>query len=96
MSTRGIVIGVAALVSVLSVGDGMERLARERIGRTTDLQRIVMSARQLHIIDGAPFPVANPVKFTDAEVTALEALLGESVFSNMMVNGSALVTTRAT
>ena len=30
LSTLGIIIGVAALVSVLSVGDGMERLARSR------------------------------------------------------------------
>ena len=29
LSTLGIVIGTAALVSVLSVGDGMERLMRE-------------------------------------------------------------------
>jgi putative ABC transport system permease protein len=45
LSTLGIVIGVAALVSVLSVGDGMERLARDQIGRTTDLQRIALTPR---------------------------------------------------
>jgi putative ABC transport system permease protein len=45
LSTLGIVIGVAALVSVLSVGDGMKRLARDQIGRTTDLQRIALTPR---------------------------------------------------
>ena len=56
LSTLGIIIGVAALVSVLSVGDGMERLAREQIGRTTDLQRIQISPRLFRIVDGTrPF-----------------------------------------
>src|SRR5262245_56533372 len=57
LSTLGIVIGVAALVSVLSVGDGMERLARREIGRTTDLQRIAIASRLVRIVDGPPFPL---------------------------------------
>jgi putative ABC transport system permease protein len=72
LSTLGIVIGVAALVAVLSVGDGMERLAREQIGRTTDLQSISVTPRMVRIVDGTPFPVDNPLKFTDADATSLE------------------------
>lgn len=34
----------------------MERLAREQIGRTTDLQRIAVTQRLVRIIDGTPFP----------------------------------------
>jgi len=49
LSTLGIVIGVGALVSVLSVGDGMERLARDQIGRTTDLQRISITPIHLDL-----------------------------------------------
>lgn len=37
LSALGIVIGVAALVAVLAVGDGVERYARRQIERTTDL-----------------------------------------------------------
>jgi putative ABC transport system permease protein len=92
LSTLGIVIGVAALVSVLSVGDGMERLAREQISRTTDLQRLSVSPRLSRIVDGTPFPLSNPVKFTDAEATSLKQALGDSVPVNMMLNGSAIVT----
>src|SRR5215207_4951822 len=76
LSTLGIVIGVAALVSVLSVGDGMERLARDQIGRTTDLQRIQVSPRMFRIIDGTPFPQENPAKLTDVEAISLRAALG--------------------
>src|SRR5215208_824697 len=94
LSTLGIVIGVAALVSVLSVGDGMERLAREQIGRTTDLQRIVVAPRLVRLIDGAPFPVTDPVKFTVADANAMRKLVADSATVNMTVTGSSLVTTR--
>jgi len=93
LSTLGIVIGVAALVSVLSIGDGMERLARDQIGRTTDLQRIAVTPRMFRIIDGTPFPQPNPVKFSTADAVALRALVGDSASVNMIVGGSALVTT---
>ena len=75
LSTLGIVIGVAALVSVLSVGDGMERLAREQIGRTTDLQRIAVIPKTIRIVDGTPFPQPNPVKFTAVDAIALRQVV---------------------
>lgn len=93
LSTLGIVIGVAALVSVLSVGDGMERLAREQLGRTTDLQRIQITPRLFRIVDGTPFPQTNPAKLADTHAASLGQTLGDSVTVNMMVSGSALVTT---
>jgi putative ABC transport system permease protein len=42
LSVLGIVIGVAALVSILSLIDGMERYAREQIAATTSLNAIVI------------------------------------------------------
>src|SRR5437016_9455448 len=78
LSTLGIVIGVAALVSVLSVGDGMERLAREQIGKTTDLQRIAVAPRLFRIVDGTPFPQTNPAKFVTADAESLRVLLRDS------------------
>src|SRR6478609_2852200 len=92
LSTLGIIIGVAALVSVLSVGDGMERLAREQIGRTTDLQRIQISPRLFRIVDGTPFPQPNPLKLGEAEASSLRKALGDSIPVNLMVQGVALVT----
>jgi putative ABC transport system permease protein len=93
LSTLGIVIGVAALVSVLSVGDGMERLARDQIGRTTDLQRISITPLQFRLIDGTPFPVSEPLKFTLAEAASIRKVVGDSTTVNMMVTGTSLVTT---
>jgi putative ABC transport system permease protein len=95
LSTLGIVIGVGALVSVLSIGDGMERLARDQIGKTTNLQRIVVTPRLARIVDGTPFPISNPVKFTVADAAALGPVVRDSASVNMLVNGAALATTRA-
>ena len=44
LSTLGVIIGVSALVAVLSVGDGMERSVRAQIAQTTDLQAIAITA----------------------------------------------------
>ena len=40
LSTLGIIMGAGALVSVLALGDAMQRYAREQIEKTTDLQTI--------------------------------------------------------
>jgi putative ABC transport system permease protein len=45
LSTLGVIIGVSALVAVLSVGDGMERSVRTQIEQTTDLQAIMIARR---------------------------------------------------
>lgn len=52
MSILGLAIGVAALVGVLSLGDGMETFAREQIESTTDLNMITLGARATDMIDG--------------------------------------------
>jgi putative ABC transport system permease protein len=73
LSTLGIVIGVASLVAVLSLGDGMERYFRSQIGQTTDLQAIGLTARQTREVDGVNIPVDSPIVFTMADVAALRA-----------------------
>lgn len=44
LSVLGIVIGVAALVSILSLIDGMEKFAREQISTTTSLNGMVIQS----------------------------------------------------
>ena len=45
LSTLGVIIGVASLVAVLSLGDGMERTVREQLAQTTDIQTIAVESR---------------------------------------------------
>jgi putative ABC transport system permease protein len=76
LSTLGIVIGVAALVSVLSLGDGMERSARDRIAATTGLHAIVVEPRTREQIDGQWFPRADTLVLTRADLQSLLGLPG--------------------
>jgi putative ABC transport system permease protein len=76
LSTLGIVIGVASLVAVLSLGDGMERYFRSQIGQTTDLQAIGLTPRQTREVDGVNIPVDSPAVFTMADAVALRSAVG--------------------
>lgn len=71
MSILGLVIGIAALVGVLALGDGMERFARDQIETTTDLQMIEISAQTTELIDGVPVARTSVATFTLDDVRAL-------------------------
>jgi putative ABC transport system permease protein len=71
-----VIIGVSALVAVLSVGDGMERSVRTQIEETTDLQAIVIRPRTSEEVDGQFFPLANPAQLTLEEARRIRALPG--------------------
>ena len=94
LSTLGIIMGVAALVSVLSLGDGMERYARDQIERTTDLQSISVTPSLFRMVDGQRFPREDVVVFTREDADTLAALVGQDGVVTMLVSGQALVTTR--
>lgn len=76
LSTLGVIIGVSALVAVLSVGDGMERSVRTQIEQTTDLQAIMIRARMTEDVDGQTFPLANPARLTVDDARQIRALGG--------------------
>ena len=76
LSTLGVIIGVSALVAVLSVGDGMERSVRAQIGETTDLQAIAVRARTSEEVDGQFFPLPNPVRLSVDDARQIHALGG--------------------
>ncbi|MEO7455252.1 MAG: ABC transporter permease [Gemmatimonadaceae bacterium] len=75
LSTLGIVIGVASLVAVLSLGDGMQAFVRTQIGETTDLQVMSVSPRTAREVDGVTIPRQDTVRFTQADADALRAAL---------------------
>jgi putative ABC transport system permease protein len=92
LSTLGIIIGVASLVAVLSLGDGMEQFVRTQIGETTDLQAIGISARRFKQVDGANVPVAEPVRFTVGDAPSLGATLGALAVAGATSSDVALTT----
>ena len=95
LSTLGIIMGVAALVSVLSLGDGMERYAREQISRTTDLLSVSVAPSLFRTVDGQRFPRTDVVTLTRADADSVSAAVGEQGVTTMLLSGQALATTRA-
>ena len=51
LSVLGIVIGVAALVSILSLIDGMEEFARNQIAQTTSVNAISISSETHKLVN---------------------------------------------
>ena len=76
LSTLGVIIGVSALVAVLSVGDGMERSVRAQIEETTDLQAITVSSRTVEEVDGQYFPLPNPARLSVDDARRIHGLGG--------------------
>ena len=95
LSTLGIIMGVAALVSVLSLGDGMEKYAREQISRTTDLQTVAVTPSLFRRVDGQQFPRTDVVSLTRGDADAVAGVVGNAGVVSMVLSGQALVTTRA-
>ena len=91
LSTLGVIIGVASLVAVLSLGDGMERMARAEVERTTDVQTISISSQTSEEIDGQRYPVRGYPVFTLADVRAARAELARASAVSLVLNGSAIV-----
>lgn len=71
LSTLGVIIGVAALVAVLSLGDGMETFARSQIEETTSLQGVAISPTVTRFQDGVMLPVSHVVQLTVEHLDAL-------------------------
>jgi putative ABC transport system permease protein len=93
LSTLGIVIGVAALVAVLAVGDGVERYARQQIERTTDLQAVVLTPQTSHLMDGLLVPDTAFPKFTASDPAALRTAVPGVADASLHLSGTGLVTT---
>jgi putative ABC transport system permease protein len=90
LSTLGIIMGVAALVSVLSLGDGMQQYARDQISKTTDLLSVAVSPSLFRTVDGQRFPWTDVVNLTRADADSVSAAVGAKGTTTMLLSGQAL------
>jgi putative ABC transport system permease protein len=95
LSTLGIIMGAGALVSVLSLGDGVEHYARRQIERTTDLQTITVSPQRFRDVDGIQVENSNVPAFTLAEADSLQSAVGAGGTVALFTMGATLARTRA-
>jgi putative ABC transport system permease protein len=91
LSTVGVVIGVASLVGVLSLGDGMERYVRDTIGRER-VQVVRMSPRFTHEVNGRDMPLPDVVVLGPRDLAEVRRLPGVAAAS---LNASGAATFRA-
>jgi putative ABC transport system permease protein len=91
LSMLGVVMGVAALVSVLSLGDGMEHFVRTQIDRTSDLQFVEVRPVTTREVDGQAFPLDDVRRFTPAEADSVQRAIPVLAEVGLLVRGGALV-----
>jgi putative ABC transport system permease protein len=91
LSTLGIIIGVASLVAILALGDGLERYSREQIEYTTDLQTVVVDARTTERINTVIVRRDDYVEITPEQARRLERQLSDIATVMLSVGGAAPV-----
>lgn len=91
LSTLGVIIGTAALVAVLALGDGVERYAREQIAAQTDLQLFSVAPETRQRLDGVSLPRTDTVHLTPSRLAELTANVGPGVELVLERSGGALV-----
>jgi len=91
LSTLGVIIGVASLVAVLSLGDGMERMARAEVERTTDVQTVSVTSKTTETVDGQTLPVREYPVFTLADATAARDEIDRAIGVSLSLSGRATV-----
>lgn len=92
LSTLGVIIGVGALVSVLSLSDAMQRFVRGEVSRTTDLQNVAIQAQTQVMVQGVATPVRNYPVFTLRDLDDIQREITPLIGAAMMLTGSARVT----
>lgn len=93
LSTLGVIIGVASLVAVLAMGDGLERFAREQL-ETTSIQMIEVAPKTSLTVDGVRVPGTNFPTFTLGHAESLAREVSGVAEARLMLAGSARFTAR--
>jgi putative ABC transport system permease protein len=95
LSTLGIVMGVASLVAVLAIGDGVEAFARSQIQNTTDLQTITVAPITYDMVDHVRIPRSDYPVFTLEDGDSLGAALSGAATVSIVEMGNGLLSSAA-
>ena len=92
LSALGVIIGVGAMVSVLSLSDGVEREVRSQVERDGRLQSIGISSITEDVVDGQSFARASFPIFSVADARSLAHDVGSSGTVYLGTSGPARLT----
>jgi putative ABC transport system permease protein len=90
LSTLGVIIGVAALVAILALGDGLERFSREQVESTTDLHTVTLAVQTELQVDGLAVRRDSLPRFSKADLESLLGRIDVPVTGYRMLVGSAM------
>ncbi len=93
LSTLGVVMGIASVISTLALADGLERYAREQLAAQTDIQAVAISSKTQVMRDGFAFPNREYPVFGLRDAEELRQFLGGRGIVTMTVSGQTIVTT---
>jgi len=88
LATLGVIIGVASLVAVLSLGDGMEAYARRQVERTTSVQNVLVSPITYDTVDGIRVARERWTLFGKNDVADAEHRVPGVAAVGLMYNGT--------
>jgi putative ABC transport system permease protein len=91
LSALGVIIGVGAMVSVLSLSDGVEQAVRSQLAKDGRLQSIGLTPIRDDIIDGQRIPRAKVDSFTPADARELNKILAGTGSVFMSTTGPSMV-----
>src|SRR5687768_10638929 len=91
LSTLGVVVGVGAMVSVLAIGDGVERAMRDEVARDGRLLRLSLAPVTTETVDGQTLPRTDYPTFAPADAADLARRLEGLARVRLVQAGAALV-----
>lgn len=91
LSTLGIIIGVASLVAILALGDGLEQTGREQIETTTSVQMISVTSKTADVINEVRVKRDTVYIFDVEDARAIEREVSEWGMLEMMDRSSAML-----
>lgn len=91
LSALGVIIGVGAMVSVLSLSDGVESAVRTQLAKDGRLQSLRISTINEDLVDGQRIPRATIESFAPSDAQSLAATLGDKADVFVTSAGPALV-----
>lgn len=92
LSTLGIIIGVASLVAILALGDGLEQTGRQQIEATTSVQMMSVTPRTVDVVNDVRVPRDTVYQFGIAEARALEEEVSEWGYTELLAQSSRMAT----
>jgi putative ABC transport system permease protein len=95
LSALGVIIGVGAMVSVLSLSDGVEQAVRTQLAKDGRLQSIGVAPVTEDVVDGQRIPRAASISFSHLDARELNAALAGHGTVYMSVGGPSVVSDSA-